>query len=455
MDLILFLLGIPLLLVGRIPVTTKNELPSSIGRALGIIAMMPFTVLFFVSFLSSANIIQPLAPAIKPYLAFGLSGTVLISAVLAALFLKKPIWLVQQPQESTQPLPQSQLPPLPQPSIQASVPVPTAAPSLAGPIYMYRDNTLKIFLTIAAVVAAAVGGIVLYFYLQIPRVSREAAKESKLPSPIQQFQERTEPPPQSQLPPPPQPSIQAPVGVKKSQKPVEKPTDFNVTSIIPAVVQLNCFNSDSSLANLGSGSSFYDQGEHWIMTNAHVVRVDENPPHGCYVYFPTQDGTFYESAYWAGTIYTYDDKIASFDGVQVTGLDYALLKITEVAVSEDGRVFPNPQFRKFPDSFEVKTCKYDRSIEVGEKIFILGYPAIGGENMTITEGIVSGFDGQFKQFAKTSAKVEQGHSGGLAVAAKDGCPIGIPTLAIRGELESIPRILLYWFTDQFTRAIVE
>ncbi len=79
---------------------------------------------------------------------------------------------------------------------------------------------------------------------------------------------------------------------------------------------------------------------------------------------------------------------------------------------------------------------------LGDEIVVLGYPSIGSTNsVTATEGIVSGFDGDY---FITSAKVEQGGSGGAAILLKDDCLLGIPTYATLGEVESLARILDIW-----------
>ena len=77
---------------------------------------------------------------------------------------------------------------------------------------------------------------------------------------------------------------------------------------------------------------------------------------------------------------------------------------------------------------------------VGDSIIILGYPSYGTGNkdITVTEGIISGYD--FPYYT-TSAKLEHGNSGGAAISVKNDCYIGIPTGAIAGEIESLGRIL--------------
>lgn len=76
---------------------------------------------------------------------------------------------------------------------------------------------------------------------------------------------------------------------------------------------------------------------------------------------------------------------------------------------------------------------------IGERVVILGYPTIGAkESVTVTEGIISGFD---EDYYTTSAKIEKGNSGGAAVSAERDCFLGIPTLVFAGKIESLARIL--------------
>ena len=75
----------------------------------------------------------------------------------------------------------------------------------------------------------------------------------------------------------------------------------------------------------------------------------------------------------------------------------------------------------------------------GDRIVVLGYPAIGAKgDVTVTEGIISGYE---EKFYITSAKIEQGVSGGVAVLVDKNCYLGIPTFVRAGEVESLGRIL--------------
>lgn len=86
-----------------------------------------------------------------------------------------------------------------------------------------------------------------------------------------------------------------------------------------------------------------------------------------------------------------------------------------------------------------KVCP-DGDALVGDKLIVLGYPAIGTVGgITVTEGIVSGIE---TDDYVTSAKIDHGNSGGAAVLVKDDCYLGIPTwVANNGGFESLGRIL--------------
>lgn len=86
---------------------------------------------------------------------------------------------------------------------------------------------------------------------------------------------------------------------------------------------------------------------------------------------------------------------------------------------------------------------------IGDPLVILGYPSYGSGagtivsvfshlEITATEGIISGKD---SGYYTTSAKIEHGNSGGLAVDKTNNCYLGIPTAAFTGEIESLGRIL--------------
>jgi hypothetical protein len=88
-----------------------------------------------------------------------------------------------------------------------------------------------------------------------------------------------------------------------------------------------------------------------------------------------------------------------------------------------------------------KVCfqQSDVKVNVGDQVVILGYPAIGSQtDITATEGIISGYN---YPYYITSAKIDHGNSGGLAILVKGDCYLGIPSGAVVGSIESLGRIL--------------
>ncbi|MFC2036973.1 trypsin-like peptidase domain-containing protein [Chloroflexota bacterium] len=75
------------------------------------------------------------------------------------------------------------------------------------------------------------------------------------------------------------------------------------------------------------------------------------------------------------------------------------------------------------------------SVEVGDELNIFGYPGIGGETITFTKGVVSGFSLdaaiEGRAWIKTDATIAGGNSGGTAVD-EDGYLVGVPTRAGAG-----------------------
>ena len=120
---------------------------------------------------------------------------------------------------------------------------------------------------------------------------------------------------------------------------------------------------------------------------------------------------------------TYRAEIASAD----YDLDLAVIRI--VADMNGNPVSPNLTAIALGDSDQV---------EIGDHLRVLGYPGIGGETITFTEGAVSGFTSERsvdgRAWIKTDATTAGGNSGGMAVNMA-GQLIGVPTRASAGETE--------------------
>jgi serine protease Do len=163
----------------------------------------------------------------------------------------------------------------------------------------------------------------------------------------------------------------------------------------------------------GSGSVISEDG--LILTNAHVVddRFDEYDQLAVAVLDRTDEPP--DIAYLA----------------EIASVDYALdLAIVRIVSDLDGN----------PTTVELPTVSLGDSdaVEIGDHIRILGYPGIGGETITFTDGVVSGFTSERglegRGWIKTDATIAGGNSGGMAVNDQ-GELVGVPTIAGSGAEE--------------------
>ena len=86
-----------------------------------------------------------------------------------------------------------------------------------------------------------------------------------------------------------------------------------------------------------------------------------------------------------------------------------------------------------PDDLDLPFLELGNSdlLKLGDKFSILGYPTIGGDTITFSDGSVGGFVAQGKTkraWIKTTADISGGNSGGAAIDT-NGKLIGIPTQA--------------------------
>lgn len=224
---------------------------------------------------------------------------------------------------------------------------------------------------------------------------------------------------------------------------VEKPFSFlikerfiNQDLIVISVVNILCESQFSDEVSGGSGTIITSDG--LIITNAHIIPQDEEslhtPEEGCLVILPDQYSGQPKEIYWAEPIVypTLSDQY-----------DLAYLQIYDVFIDEDGEVYGTypREFRTiFSESDEYdKTCISSSIVKLGDPIKIYGYPVTsGGFHLTITEGIISSLPEY--GLILTSAKVDEGNSGGLAVDKK-GCMVGIPSAISEGEYQNLGVII--------------
>ncbi|HEY4514935.1 MAG TPA: serine protease [Candidatus Paceibacterota bacterium] len=163
----------------------------------------------------------------------------------------------------------------------------------------------------------------------------------------------------------------------------------------------------------GSGTLFSDsiKSQVFILTNKHVVTGTSGElANSCRVILPGNN----------------NEIVVSKSGINlISNLDLANLALT-------------PDSSLLANSAPVSSvCGY--KAETGTKIIVMGYPVVGSaDSVTVTEGIISGYDGGYYT---TSAKVERGHSGGAVISVDKNCFLGVPTFVEYGSLESLARIL--------------
>lgn len=187
----------------------------------------------------------------------------------------------------------------------------------------------------------------------------------------------------------------------------------DVSDLAKAVVQISAVDSGEVVWS-GSGTMISSDG--LILTNAHVV--DD-------IY---DEGYEIEELRVATTSRT-DRAPEPAYMAEIVNIDYALdLAVVQITSDLDGQ----PVAQDFPS---VALGDSD-DVEIGDELRILGYPGIGGNTITFTNGVVSGFSAERslgqRAWIKTDATISGGSSGGLAVDI-DGKLVGVPTIVGSSE----------------------
>jgi len=238
-------------------------------------------------------------------------------------------------------------------------------------------------------------------------------------------------------------SLKQEIEALKNQKPqviVQSPAKApNLMTIIqewkPRVAYIECqwaYSDTGRVYRVASGSGFLWRGVQigrgTVETNLHVI-LDDNgySPTECVIKFSGESDIH---VYKTDRPWTAPDR-----------KDWGPFSHDVRGYDSGSIMFANPSnsvMAILNSSFN--SCKtLNQKAAIGESVVILGYPGIGGNNdITATEGIISSYDGDYYI---TSAKIEHGNSGGIAILIKDNCFLGIPSYAEAGEIESMGRIL--------------
>lgn len=205
-----------------------------------------------------------------------------------------------------------------------------------------------------------------------------------------------------------------------------------IAALAPAIVKLSCIKDGNGSIQRGTGVLFrggaYDPfGEYYIQTNLHVVETTDESRAHCVITLYPDSGDVSEHLVFESDGFKYYG-----DGIDIAFLTPKVVDATEHAGTTDDLA------RYARSRAETPTCS---ALATGDRISILGYPAAGGDTLTVTDGIVSGFETEGEvRYVKTSAKIDIGNSGGAAIE-ESGCIVGIPTSVRQSRLQTIGRIL--------------
>lgn len=180
-----------------------------------------------------------------------------------------------------------------------------------------------------------------------------------------------------------------------------------------AVVQIEVFARDSLGDVEWSGSGTLISSDGLILTNAHVV----GDP-----YHEFEDLEIEEIG--VATTNRTDEPPELAYLAEIVAIDYALdLAVVQITSDLDGK--------QVTEDFPFVTLGDSDEVEIGDELRILGYSGVGGETITLTNGVVSGFTAERgvggRAWIKTDAGVLAGNSGGLTVDG-DGKLIAVPTI---------------------------
>jgi S1-C subfamily serine protease len=219
-----------------------------------------------------------------------------------------------------------------------------------------------------------------------------------------------------------------PVSPTTPELPNNNPTDTGSglsqaerATLISATVQIyGLFNDNGQLTPRYTGSGTILTSSGMILTNAHVAspasqgEPDMEPDALAIAIIESEDKP---------AVPSYLAKVLAVDGY----LDLAVIQIVSTmdgtSVDSNSLKFP---FVELGDS---------NQIHVGDHVNIFGFPGIGGDTITFTEGSVSGFTSEDqlgdRAWIKTDATIAGGNSGGLG-SDDNARIIGVPTLASAG-----------------------
>ena len=162
-------------------------------------------------------------------------------------------------------------------------------------------------------------------------------------------------------------------------------------------------DGDDNICAGGSGA-FVGDGS-YVITNEHVISTEDLSSECSWLWVGFGADPAAEPDSWFAAEVLWSD----YD------LDLAILSLDDFKVGDTRPLL----------------IRYDQ-LKLGDEISVFGFPSIGGDTLTLTKGIISGFD-NVEGFYKVSAVINKGNSGG-PVLDSQGKLIGIATAVYQAQV---------------------
>jgi V8-like Glu-specific endopeptidase len=201
-----------------------------------------------------------------------------------------------------------------------------------------------------------------------------------------------------------------------STSPPPKGDAASADYISRSVVLVTVSTTSGEVCWTGSGVAVLDGFS--ILTNDHVVTPESGDDPECSVISVgiTDDPASEPSRYVRGMTITANDPELDLAVLQMPAADAVRLRPLDVS---------------------------DVRLKIDTKIRIIGYPGVGGDTITLNEGVISGVDKRSgTEFYKVSAQISPGNSGGPMVDA-DGNLVGIATAYMPADVKCDDRDSCY------------
>ncbi len=197
-----------------------------------------------------------------------------------------------------------------------------------------------------------------------------------------------------------------PARAQQIDKSIFKATMPTVVMVLAVEVE------DGRLVPMASGSGTLITRDGSILTNHHVIYDPRNDrPYDLFVVGRFQSPVREPELICAGR---------PRHGLLQPALDLALIKCE---FSVRGEPWPASVWPALP-------VGRSEDLTPGERVWVLGYPSVGGSLLQITAGLITGWTGETggsgRAFMKTDAGITHGNSGGTAIDS-EGRLIGVPT----------------------------